>query len=366
MPSSTSSSDQAFQRAVPRGRWAVSGLLAFAVTLIFMAGWEMKVRRDGYSPAFNDTGDRWSFIRSRVGDEPGQTVIVGSSRIMFDLDLDTYAEHFQTERPLQLAMPGTNPVALLEHVADEESFAGTLILGVAPGLWFVPQGPPVEQAREAIGRYDNWSPSQIFGMHVAGLLQQRLAFIEPDDLTLASLLGRIRFPDRAGAVPNLPPVMPAYFNGMDRHRQSRMWDRCDFGTERAKLIQNTWVPLFTPPPPPPHLSGEEFGEMMKQNTESYLERIRVAVEKVRARGGKVVFVRPPSTGMVRELEKQFSPRYKTWDLMLQVTGAPGIHFEDHPELTAFQCPEWSHLTAADAVKFSQALMSLLARALSES
>jgi hypothetical protein len=156
------------------------------------------------------------------------------------------------------------------------------------------------------------------------------------------------------------------FAGMDEHRQVRMWDRCDFDTDRAKLIQQTWVPLFTPPPPPPHLSPEEFGEMMKKNTEAYLERIRVAVDKVRGHGGRVVFVRPPSTGRIRELEQQFAPREQTWDLMLQVTGAPGIHFEDHPELAAFDCPEWSHLTAADAVGWTQALMPMLEKALSGS
>jgi len=355
-----------FQRSVPRGKWAASGLLAAVLAVTIIAGWEIQVRRMGYQPSLNDTADRWSLVRSRVGDQPGQTVIVGSSRIMFDFDLETYAARFGTDRPLQLAMPGTNPVALLEHVAAEEDFDGTLILGVAPGLWFVPQGMPVENANRAIGRYDNWSPAQKFGVRVAGFLQRRLAFIEPEDLALGPLLRRIPLKDRPGAVPNLPPALPAYFAGMDDYRQARMWDRCDFGTERAKLIQQTWIPLFTPPPPPPQLSAEEFGEMMKKNTEAYLERIRVAVDKVRARGGKVVFVRPPSSGTLRELENKFSPREKTWDLMLQTTGAPGIHFEDHPELSAFECPEWSHLNAADAVLWSQALMPFLEDALNGS
>lgn len=363
MRSSTSNSNSTFRRAVPRGKWAASGLLAAVLAVVVIAGWEFRVRSQGYTPALNDTSDRWSLIRSRVGDEPGQTVVVGSSRIMFDLDLETYARHFGVTRPLQLAMPGTNPVGLLEHVAAEEDFDGTLILGVAPGLWFVPQGMPVENAKQAVGRYDNWSPSQKVGLSLAGLLQRRLAFIEPDDLDLNALLARIDLTDRPGAVPNLPPVLPAYFAGMDEHRQVRMWDRCDFGTERAALIQRTWIPLFTPPPPPPHLSPEEFGEIMKKNTGDYLERIRVAVEKVQNRGGKVVFVRPPSTGKVRELENRFSPREQTWDLMLQVTGAPGIHFEDHPSLAKFDCPEWSHLTAADAVEYSKELMPLLAQAL---
>ncbi|NNF07462.1 MAG: hypothetical protein HKN21_11925 [Candidatus Eisenbacteria bacterium] len=313
----------------------------------------------------NDTADRWSLVRSQVGQVPGQTVVIGSSRIQFDFDLDTYAREMNTERPLQLAMPGTNPVGLLEHVADQEGFDGVLILGVAPGLWFVPQGPPVEWARRATGRYDNWSPSQKIGLRVASFLQSRLAFINPEDLTLEALLNHIDLPDRPGAVPNLPPVLPAYFAGMDEYRQARMWDRCDFGSERAKLIQQTWPPLFTPPPPPPHLSPEEFQGMLKANSEQYLKRIRVAVDKVRSRGAKVVFIRPPSTDTLRELETKFSPREQTWDLMLQVTGAPGIHFEDYPELAGFRCPEWSHLTAEDAVNYTTALMPLIRKALSE-
>ena len=193
----------AFQRAVPRGQWAISGLLAVILALVVITGWEFRVRGQGYSPSLNDTSDRWAQIRSRVGGESGQTVIVGSSRIMFDFDLDTYASHFGVDKPLQLAMPGTNPLCLLEHVAQQEDFDGILILGVAPGLWFVPEGLPVYNANQAIGRYDNWSPSQKIGLVFAGFLQTNLAFIEPDDLALGALLKRLGLPDRPGAVPNL-------------------------------------------------------------------------------------------------------------------------------------------------------------------
>ena len=142
-----------------------------------------------------------------------------------------------------------------------------------------------------------------------------------------------------------------------------MWERAGFGSERARLVQQTWIPLFTPPPPPPHLSPEEFGELMRANTENTLERIRVAVDTVRSRGNRVVFVRPPSTATVRKLEHQFSPRERTWDLILAVTGAPGIHFEDHPELAAFDCPEWSHLNGKDAQRYTAALLPLLPAAI---
>ena len=357
MPSSTSS----FERAVPSGAWPASAAIALVIFVLSMAAWEARVRSEGYAPSLNDSNDLWARARSQVSTDPAQTVVVGSSRILFDFDLATWAAATGGEPPVQLAMPGSNPLAVLEDVAAA-GFRGNLILGVTPGLWFVPEGPPVKRSATALGRYRNWSPAQRAGLALAIPLQRRLAFINTDDLTLAALLGRVQLANRPGAVPNLPPRIPSYFASTGLDRQARMWNKCDFGTPLAARIQKLWPPLFTPPPPPPHLSAEAFGQVLAKNTESHLERIRVAVETVRSRGGRVVFVRSPSSGDLRELERRYSPREAFWDRMLAVTGAPGIHFEDHQELASFDCPEWSHLTAADAVRYSQALTPLLVAA----
>ena len=57
--------------------------------------------------------------------------------------------------------------------------------------------------------------------------------------------------------------------------------------------------------------------------------------KLRARGVPVVFVRLPSDGAYYDFEQKYFPRDKTWDLLLSKTGAPGIHFEDHPQLQGY-------------------------------
>jgi hypothetical protein len=44
---------------------------------------------------------------------------------------------------------------------------------------------------------------------------------------------------------------------------------------------------------------------------------------------------------LKELEDRITPREKTWDPLLKMTGAPGIYYSDFPELSAFNCPEWS-------------------------
>jgi hypothetical protein len=63
------------------------------------------------------------------------------------------------------------------------------------------------------------------------------------------------------------------------------------------------------------------------------------------------------------LEDQATPRAGPWTRFLQETGAPGIYFEDYPELASFDCPEWSHLSGPDSVEFSKRLVPHLRKTL---
>jgi hypothetical protein len=82
---------------------------------------------------------------------------------------------------------------------------------------------------------------------------------------------------------------------------------------------------------------------------------------LRARGVQVLFVRPPTAGRYLEFDDKVFPRAKTWDVLLARTGAPGIHFEDYPELQGLELPEWSHLKTTDAQRFTAALYRIIAR-----
>ena len=88
-----------------------------------------------------------------------------------------------------------------------------------------------------------------------------------------------------------------------------------------------------------------------------------AVNKLRARGGEIVFVQFPHAGGLKELEDRVTPRAQTWDPLVKRTGVPGIHFQDFAELATFNCPEWSHLSAGDSVEFTKRLVPHLRVAL---
>ena len=72
--------------------------------------------------------------------------------------------------------------------------------------------------------------------------------------------------------------------------------------------------------------------------------------------------RMPSDGRYLEYENTLFPRAETWDALLAATGAPGIHFQDYPELNQdWNLPEWSHLSQADAERFTAALYGVITR-----
>ncbi len=81
--------------------------------------------------------------------------------------------------------------------------------------------------------------------------------------------------------------------------------------------------------------------------------------KIKARGGQVIFLRPPSSGDARKGEKIAYPRGSYWDKLLQFTNTPGIYFEDYPEIADFDCPEWSHLSKQQAIVYTKKIIEIL-------
>jgi len=349
-----------FERPIPPAPWRGIAVAITIVVIAATAAWELYARSLGYRPTLNDNEDLWTAARRRV--EPESIVIVGDSRAWFDLDLD----EIQTglgKRPVQLAMPGSTAWPVLKDLAEDKSFHGTIICSFVPALFFAPPGsPPMQHAERDVKRFYSQTLAQRFSEDLAIPLEEHVAFLKPDDLSLEALLNELPIPNRPGAL--VPPRFPPYFQTEDRERRARMWEKCaEPGSELAKKIQQIWLPLFTPPPPPTYIPGDVFAAEMRKGIQKRFDDTRAAVEKIRARGGKIVFVRFPHSGGLKELEDRNTPRAKTWEPFLKTTGSPGIYYSDFPELAGFDCPEWSHLSAGDSVEFTKRLIPHLRRAL---
>ncbi len=352
-----------FERPIPALPWKGLLLGTLILTAIATVAWEIRVRTWGYAPALNDTPDLWVDQRSAV--KPDSLVIIGDSRALFDMDLDA-VEQGLGQRPIQLALVGSCAYPVLENLANDENFHGTVVASLIPLMWLAPPpAPPYRNSLKAIQLYSQRSRrpnvAQLASHHLGMLLEEHVAFMKQEDLTLEQLLDRIELPNRASYhVPKLPP----YFQTIERDRRTRMAELAAKPGLLQDRVKNGWLPLFTPPPPPPYVPPEAFAKFMGEAMEKRFADTVTAVKKIQARGGKVVFVRFPVVGPLKEHEDKLTPKAGPWTRIIAETGAPGIYFSDHPELM-FDCPEYSHLSGPDSVEFTKRLVPYLKTALAK-
>lgn len=335
------------ERDIPAMPWGPIWLGALALLLVLFGAWEWHWRAFGAEPSYRNSDGQWAQQRRRINHgEGGKTVLVGSSRVLFDVQLPVW-EKALGERPIQLALEGTSPLPVLEDLAADPDFSGRLLVGIAPDVFFTGfryRGKVVDYTKKQ-------GPSQRSGTWISQtLLEPNFAFYE-SDFALGTVLERQAWPLRPGMTRDLH-VRRLSVSALDRN--TRMWSKLVDDPAYAKLAQDTWAERFNGPPPPFIDTPEKLSKVINEQ----IEKTAVAVAALNARGVEVVFLRAPSNGGYYAFEQKVFPRETTWDALLRRTGAPGIHFEDYPELQGYALPEWSHLSAAEADRFTAALAPL--------
>jgi hypothetical protein len=335
-------------RPVPTQPWGPVILGALLLLVLLVGAWEAYWRNFGARPGYRNTYGLWAIQRRRIdAGEGNATVLVGASRIYYDLELPVW-ERLDGKRPIQLAFEGTSPLTYLEDLAADAKFTGRVLIGVAPDLFF----SGFEYRGGAVRYTRKESPSQFLGQWLSmRLIEPYLAF-EDADFSLATVLERQPWPERPGKHAFLEPRKLGYH---DADRNSYLWDKVADDPEYHTLWQRIWHDNFQPSPEDPTPA-----QALKTEQEQIARAARV-VAKLRAHGVQVLFVRMPSSGEYLQFENAHFPRKRTWDALLAATGAPGIHFQDYPELQGYYLPEWSHMTRPEAERFTVALYRVVMR-----
>jgi hypothetical protein len=362
MPSSTSSSDRPGLRLTASDRPGVAqpvperdipdrpwrGIFAGAaiIAAMLVGVWEWHWRAYGASPALANSDGLWAAQRRRIDHGDGNRVVItGSSRMLFDIDLDTW-QRLSGERPIQLALEGTSPLPVLEDLADDPAFTGHLIVGVAPDLFF----SGFAARGKAITYFHKESPAERVSQWLSQyLVEPHFAFDDPD-FALATVVFRLGWPARDGVSTRRVRKLSVTETA---DRNTHMWSKLEDDADYREIARATWAEDFKP-------SDADRAEFAKAVPEQ-LDRAVKAVAKLRARGVQIVFVRAPTAGPYLEYEDREVPRATTWDVLLARTGCPGVHFKDHPELQGYELPEWSHLAAREKPRFTEALYRIIAR-----
>ena len=120
-------------------------------------------------------------------------------------------------------------------------------------------------------------------------------------------------------------------------------------TNQQNQVKAIWGLLRNDPTPP--MSGKPL--------DSVMQSVKSDVNKIKARGGDVIFTRTPSTGFFLMAEQHGYPRNAYWDRLLKETGCKGIYWADYPALAKLDCPELSHLSPAGAVTYTTNLVNIL-------
>ena len=335
-------------RPVPEQPWGRILLGAVALVALLVGGWEWYWRDYGVRPSISNTLGLWAIQRRRIDAGEGDaTVLLGGSRVYFDIQLPVWAR-LDGRPPIQLSFEGTSPLRAVEDLAADPNFTGRLLIGVEPDLLF----SGYESRAGALRYTRKESPSQRIGQWLSmHFIEPFLAFDDPD-YALQTVLARQPWPARPGRV---WPIRVRKLSEVEPDRNAYLWSKVATDPQYRELARRIWRQDFQPADddPPP----EEARRIEREQ----IARMASAVAKLRARGVKVLFVRMPSAGEYLAYENRDYPRARTWDVLLAASGAPGIHFEDYPELQGYYLPEWSHTTRAEGERLTAALYEIIAR-----
>ncbi|HEY0232486.1 MAG TPA: hypothetical protein VGC55_14650 [Dokdonella sp.] len=328
-------------RDIPLQPWRSILAVALALTIVAIGAWEWRMRTLGLEAGdLGDDASAWAEQRRRIDTENVPIAIVGDSRILFDTDLARF-QALTGVRPVQLALAGTNARPFLEDLADSH-FAGLAIVGIAELSYFRTQ---IGLNGEGLKRYRFESPAQRSSLLLFRSLSRKLAFLD-DAFRLSKLMRKV-VPDlRPEAKRPLAAIPKVLSIGDDR--QGWLWTRIEHDSGRRDEVRAFWAGF----------AGPKIADDVIAMTQ---EKTRLAVEKIRARGGDVVFIRPPSAPQVQPKEYERLPRAKGWDALLAVARVQGIHANDEASMQGLNLPEYSHLTRACATVFTDAYVRKLAQ-----
>ena len=328
-----------------------SAIATLVVVVVVVLGYEFYLRNQGCQIDYDDGPPLWADKRDKTNGPVDQTIVfIGSSRIKYDLDRETW-EKLTNVNAVQLAMEGSCPRPVLTDLANDVNFKGKLVIDVTEGLFFNAAPPFMETPNENIKYFYDRTPAQQVSFQLNKILESQFVFLDKDYKSINAQLEELQLKSRPGVF--MMPNFPMNFKRNTFDRQAYMTDSFVANEVECNQVKAIWdmfakMAKSAPPMPP-------------QAFDAMFQSVKKDIDKIKARGGQVVFVRTPSSGVYLQGENMGFPREKFWNRLLKETNCPGIHFMDYPAIAHFDCPEFSHLKKSDATLFTKEFFRLLSQ-----
>lgn len=336
MPSSTSNFETRFARdRIPKNVlpsvW-VQGLLLSAVVL---CGAETYWRSAGHRPSVVDSLNLWSYHRSEASaGNPKTLVLCGSSRTLLGFSSKAFRTRHPDWKVVQLAVDGRAPQATLEDIAADPGFHGVLLLEIHESAVGYSQG----QNEHVKFHHTHPGLTNSIECLCCAAIQNAFVVVQPA-LNPKKILGDWIWRQQ------LP--QPSYRQGY--------FDRCiDADYQRLDAVSHREWRLNRV-----RSSYERWGAPTPEGWKEKATPLVTAAEAIRKRGGKVVFVRYPTSDEYWELDCHHYPRSKYWDALVAENKLLAVHFQDLPVSRSLKCPDTSHLDTRDKELFTNELIDFL-------
>ena len=328
-----------------------AGVFALFLTVAVFLCWEIYLRVRFYSKlsgidmSYDDNSALWADKRSQVYMPSDQaTVFIGSSRMRFDIDAPTW-ENMTGEKVIQLAQDGGDPRPILSDLAADSHFKGKLLIDVTEGIFFYRDK---DSTTAAITYYHSRTPTQRFSFQVNRVLESKFVFLDQDNFSINALLNRLPLRPRPGVVPDV--VWPWFGTIIHFDRQEYFTPAYLADTTQSNMTKAIWK-FFGDTYPDSPVVGKKL--------DSLILDVKSDIDKIRARGGQVIFTRTPSDGYYRNVENKNYPRSGYWNRLLALTGCQGVYYADYPSTAPLICAEWSHLPISSARIYTRNLVNVL-------
>ena len=337
MPSSISSSKDRVPRD-PGGRSMIVAVVLFAVTF---CGVEMFWRLQGHGASVVDDPAWWAYHRASIYEgNPKTIVLLGGSRMQLDFSTEVARKRLPEWHVVQLAIDGRGPVAALRDLADDQAFVGVVICAVTAPILARDKWDDQQEYVEYYRRNHEISLNSKLNRVISSHIQSNLVAVNPW-VSSRRVIGRLL--RREG----LPP--PHYLTTHYDRSRSADYAKLDIAAHRQRRIDKFFQSVKRKTPPLPEEWLDELAPIEK------------AVQSIQIRGGRVVFVRFPTTGERFLRGERYMPRRHYWDRFAERTAGCTIHFLDVPALADFECPDNSHIDLRDKPRFTNALLDELVR-----
>jgi hypothetical protein len=311
---------------------ALCGLALIAGTV------EWQWRQRGYLPGILDGQDLWAQQRQRVYPEDGQQalVLLGASRTLYSIDLQRIRERLPGYAPVMLALDAMPAMATLRDLSADPHFRGVVVCDIdGIGLWKITW----ESQQPWVDHYHRqWTPSRDLHRRLLNLWQQHAVIARSDFSLLRSLVRTLR---------SEPEPFHPHMQMSSAREGSIDYQGVDTSQHRRDLEAHLAKYNGKFPGPDPAVWHADLAEA------------KAWVEKIRQRGGSVIFYSSPISGLRRQVEEDTYPRAQFWNRLAESTGAHTLHADDVPALKAIALPDESHVDYRNKRAYTDALIDAL-------